>query len=112
VPKNILKIISNHKLLSTNDLRRRKNLFATKYKSDLLILFVFCGYSGRREQKFKIRKKEMKIEVGQAVLMSTEYNGMVWYIAETNSDEYGDFMGCNDDGESELLNVENVDQVR
>jgi hypothetical protein len=61
VPKNILKIISNHKLLSTNDLRRRKNLFATKYKSDLLILFVFCGYSGRREQKFKIRKKEMNI---------------------------------------------------
>ncbi len=54
----------------------------------------------------------MKIEVGQAVLVSTRYNGMVWYIAETNSDQYGDFMGCDKDGESELLNVEDVDQVR
>jgi hypothetical protein len=53
----------------------------------------------------------MKIEVGQMVLVSTRYNGMVWYSAQNNSDEYGEFMGCDENGLSELLNVEDVDQV-
>jgi hypothetical protein len=55
---------------------------------------------------------EVKVKAGQMVLVSSRYNGLVWYCAEADSDEYGDFMAHDEYGCSELINVESVDQVR
>lgn len=53
----------------------------------------------------------MEIKKGQMVLVSSRYHGMVWFCAESDSDEYGEFMAHDQDGLSQLIHVDDVDQV-
>lgn len=54
----------------------------------------------------------MKIEIGQAVLVSDRYNGLVWEVVKSEVDEYGEFETVDADGEGHVRNVEEVGQVQ
>ena len=53
-----------------------------------------------------------QIEIGQLVLISDRYNGLVWEVVDSPVDQYGEFQTVDKDGDSYTRHVDDVDQVR
>lgn len=54
----------------------------------------------------------MELKIGQLVLISDRYNGMVWEVVIDEVDEWGEFTTVDNDGESHGRHVDDIDQVR
>ena len=55
---------------------------------------------------------QAQIEIGQLVLISDRYDGMVWEVVDSSVDQYGEFQTVDKDGQSHQRHVDDVDQVR
>lgn len=52
-----------------------------------------------------------KVYKGQVVGVESRYNGMMLFVADEDSDQYGDFMASDQDGDSQLINVDDVSHI-